>query len=229
MNKTHDGKNYGISQYAKPKCFELAGKKLCFKDAFGTDYKFDFLDKTSLEYTATGATELSQYEAVKLTPDIYLIVFGLRFNALVVDAAENLAAVTDSVGEYIFLRGENSDAEFYDYTEEMTDTYVRWVFGCDRFMINQYLGDRRCACTWSRRTDRERIIKSTHVRIKDGIYLVELNGTSPFYTDFPQGASRMVFLQNYDQMTFVGCLNSPVTNEHTMVAGYGLAPETDNI
>ena len=111
----------------------------------------------------------------------------------------------------------------------MAGTYVRWVFGCDRFLLNEYLEDGQCRCIWSPRTEKERTVKATYIHIKDGIYRVELNGTSPFHTDFPQGASRMVFLQDYDKMIFAGCLNSPVTNENTMVAGYGLAPETTNI
>ncbi|MBQ4040643.1 MAG: MoaF N-terminal domain-containing protein [Oscillospiraceae bacterium] len=229
MNRTHDGKNYGISQYARPKSFELAGKTLRFEDAAGNKFEFEFLDKHTLNFTADEKAELSQYEAVKLTADVFFVSFGIKFKAAVIDVSAGLAAVSGAAGEYIFLRKENSAAEFYDYTDNMIGTYVRWVFGCDRFLLNEYLEDGKCSCVWSPRTERKRIIKASYIHIKDGIYLVELNGTSPFYTDIPQGMSRMVLLQNYDQMTFVGCLNSPVTNESITVGGYGLAPETGNI
>ena len=229
MNKTHDGKNYGIAQYVRPHSFELAGKSFTFYAEDGRKFGFDFVDKRAVNYTEDGVTELSQYEAVKLTKDIFLVQFGIKFKAAVIDIAEKRAAVTAAVGEYVFLKGENADGAFYGYTDDMTGTKVRWIFGCDRFLLNEYLEDGKCRITWSPRTERERTVRASYIHIKDGVYLVELNGTSPFYTDFPQGFSRMVLLQDYDKMSFVGTLNSPVTNERVLVSGYGLAPETGNM
>lgn len=230
MYKSNNGNHYGFTQYARPHSFELVGKKLAFVSEDNTKYSFDFIDKTTVNYEHSGNDELSQYEAVKISADIFFISFGLKFRAMVYDSSTGLAAITcESPGEYVFCRAEGSANPLYARTEDMTGTAVRWVFGCDRYLLHEYLADGKCRCTWSPRTERTRLIPATYIHIKDGVYFVELNSTSPFNTDFPQDASRIVMLQDYDGMLFVGAANAPIRNDTVMVAGYGLAPETDNI
>ena len=149
MNRTHDGKNYGISQYARPKSFELAGKLFSFEDVAGNKATLEFRDKSYIVYNGDGKSEMSPYEAVKLTSDVFFVRFGIKFKAAIIDVSKGLAALSADAGEYVFLREENSDGEFYNYTENMAGTYVRWVFGCDRFLLNEYLEDGQCRCIWS--------------------------------------------------------------------------------
>lgn len=229
MNQTNNGAKYGITQYAHPHAFEFAGRTLSFHDEKGNDYVLEFLDTHTLRYRAPGINELSQYEAVKLDAVTYLISFGLVFRAVVLDMETGCAAFTkEEKGEYVFCYGNVSEQKF-SYTDEMTGTKVRWVYGCDRSMLNEHIGEGKCRCAWSPRQDIMRTVPVTEIKLKHGFYLVEINSTFPRNTDFPSSFTRTLMVQNYDKMEFVGCMYSPTTNQTIMTGGYGLAPDTAQI
>ena len=222
MNKTHDGKNYGMTQYCWPHDFELAGRTLTLRSDFAA-YQLAFQDKEFIDCDGV----LSQYEALKLDADTHVVFFGETITTAVLDLARGTAVIsTGENGAYDFCRvdGFGGDAELPAYTDEMTGTEVRWYFGCDRFMQHSYLADGKCRCVWSPRTDRPRTAPASYVKLSEGKYLVELNRCSPLHTDMPQGFSKIVLVQDWLHLLTVGCIYSPILNEFRLISGYAMEP-----
>lgn len=229
MNQTNNGAKYGVTQYAHPHAYELSKKTLTFADGQGNAYTLEFRDTHTVRFTAPGVNELSQYEAAKLDGTTYLVAFGLVFRAAVIDTETGCAAfTTEEKGGYVLCTAEGAEQKFA-LTDEMTDTYVRWVYGCDRSIVNEHIGGGKCRCAWSPRQEIVRTVPVTEIRLKDSFYLVELNSSFPRNVDFPSSYTRNVMVQNYDKMEFVGCIYSPTTNQTFMTGGYGLDPATQKI
>ena len=230
MNQTNNGEKYGVLQYAHPHAYELAGRTLTFADGQGSAYTLAFTDTHTVRFTAPGVNELSQYEAEKLDESTYLVAFGLVFRAAVIDTASGCAAFTgEAKGEYVLCRTAEAAEQKFALTDEMTGTYVRWVYGCDRSIVNEHIGGGKCRCAWSPRQEIVRTVPVTEIRLKDSFYLVELNSSFPRGVDFPSSYTRNLMVQNYDKMEFVGCMYSPTTNQTLMTGGYGLDPATQKI
>ncbi|MBR4742854.1 MAG: hypothetical protein IK082_01540, partial [Oscillospiraceae bacterium] len=177
-----------------------------------------------------GVTEesLSQYEALKLDNDTHIVFFGDYITVAVLDLANGSAVISDGKGEaYDFcgIDGFERRGLIPSYTDEMTDTRVKWFFGFERYLENTYHGDGTCTCVWSPRTNKPRKVPARYIRIKDATYLCQLDSTSPFRTDIPQGFSKIVMLQTYDRLLTVGCIYSPVLNEWKLVSGYAMPAE----
>ena len=222
MNKTHDGSNYGMTQYRWALDFELAGRAFVLR-AENAVYELAFQDKEFIECNGV----LSQYEALKLDADLHVVFFGETVTAAVLDLARGTAVISAAEpGKYDFCRidGIDTTVELPAYTDEMTGTHVRWYFGCERFMEHEYLADGKCRCVWSPRTDRPRLAPASYVRLSDSKYLVELNRCSPLHTDMPQGFSRIILVQDWQRLLTVGCIYSPVLNEFRLVSGYAMEP-----
>lgn len=222
MNKTHDGKKYGMTQYRWPLDFELAGRTFVLRSENAV-YELAFQDKEFVE--CNGA--LSQYEALKLDADLHAVFFGETITAAVLDLERGTAVISAAEqGKYDFCRidGFDTESELPAYTDEMTGTHVRWFFGCERFMEHEYLADGKAVCAWSPRTDRPRVSPATCIKLTDGKYLVELNRCSPLHTDMPQGFSKIILLQDWQRLLTVGCIYSPVLNEFRLVSGYAMEP-----
>lgn len=223
MNKTHDGTNYGMTQYRWPLDFELAGRAFTLRSDKAV-YELAFQDR---EFVELGGV-LSQYEALKLDADLHAVFFGETITTAVLDLAAGVAAIsTGEAGQYDFCRIDgfgSGDAALPAYTDEMTDTHVRWYFGCERYMEHEYLADGKCRCVWSPRTDRPRVAPAAYVKLAEGKYLVELNRCSPLHTDMPQGFSKIVLVQDWVHLLTVGCIYSPVLNEFRLVSGYAMEP-----
>jgi len=227
MNLSNRAEQLGAAQYRRPLNYDLAGKTLTLTAPDGEQAELFFRDRTTVVATVEGEKEISQYEVTKLDPETYFVSYGLTFRAAVLELEMGIAALSGKEpGTYSFFHIGDSAAELPQLTDEMTGTYVRWVFGCERYMLHEYNGDGTCRCIWSPRTDRARMVPATYIKVKQGVYLVELNRTSPFYTDFPQGFSRVVMLQDYERVSFVGAMDSPATNVTVSVSGYGLDPDT---
>ena len=106
----------------------------------------------------------------------------------------------------------------------MTGTHVRWYFGNDRYIEQEYTESGKCRCVWSPRAERARTRSAVCVKIAEGKYLAEINGASPFRTDMPQGFSKLILLQDYEKLLAVGCIYSPVLNEFRLISGYAMKP-----
>ena len=222
MNKTHNGANYGMTQYRWALDFELAGRTFVLRSETAA-YRLAFQDKEFIDCDGV----LSQYEALKLDSDLHAVFFGETITTAVLDLARGTAVIsTGAAGQYDFCRIEGFDgsAELPSYTEDMTGTHVRWYFGCERYMEQEYLADGKCRCVWSPRADRPRTAPASYVKLSDGKYLVELNRCSPLHTDMPQGFSKIVLVQDWVHLLTVGCIYSPVLNEFRLISGYAMEP-----
>ena len=223
MNLTNDGSRYGLTQYRWPLDFELAGKTLTLR-AGETAYCLDFKDK---EFVDCGGV-LSQYQALKLGSEVHFAVFGATLAVAALDFEHGTAALKpDGAADWVFCRIENCGdgaAPLPALTDEMTGTCVKWVFGCERWIEHKYLPDGRCRCVWSPRTDRARTWPATCVKLGEGRYLAEIDGTSPFRTDMPQGCSKLILAQDYDRLLAVGCVYSPTLNDFQMISAYAMEP-----
>ena len=225
MNMTNDGKGYGLTQYRWPLDYELAGRTLTLR-AGERAYQLAFQDK---EFVDCGGV-LSQYQALKLDGDTHFAVFGETLAAAVLDLARGTAALKpDGAADWVFCRIDGFDegdgtAPLPALTGEMAGTHGKWVFGCERFIELEYLPEGRCRCVWSPRTDRARTWPAQCVKLGEGRYLAEIDGTSPFRTDMPQGFSKLILVQDYDRLLAVGCIYSPTLNEFQMISGYGMEP-----
>ena len=222
MNWTNDGSRYGLSQYRWPLDFELAGRTLTLRAGERT-HRLAFQDREFVDCDGV----LSRYEALKPGSDSHFVVFGETLAYAVLDLGGGTALLKpDGAEDFAFCRidGVGGNAPLPAETQEMTGTQVRWCFGCGRFVEHTYLDGGRCRCVWSPRTDRERDWPARYVKLAEGRYLVEVNGTSPFRTDMPQSYSRLVLVQDYDRLLTVGCVYSPVLNDFQMLSGYAAEP-----
>ena len=227
MNKTNNGGHYGFTQYCNPKDYELSGRHFVLRSSENT-YELYFNDKSFVEYRDKENNILSQYEALKLDDSTHIVFFGEYISTVILDLENGLATIsTDNAGQYDFctIEGYNNSGRLHCYTQDMAGTHVRWYFGCERYIENVYNDDGTCSCVWSPRTDRVRKIPAAYIHIKDGMYLCELNSTSPFRTDIPQGFSKIVMLQCYKRLLTVGCIYSPVLNEFRLISGYAMFPQ----
>ncbi len=221
MNKTNDGSRYGITQYRWPLDYELAGREFTLRSE-KAEYRLRFQDR---EFTECNGV-LSQYEALKIDDDTHIVFFGETISTAVLDLKNGTAAVGGDDGKYDFclVEGFAASAALPGYTDEMTGTHVRWYFGSGRYLEHEYTESGKCRCTWSPRTERPRTRDAVCVKISEGKYLTEINGTSPFRTDMPQGFSKLILLQDYDKLMTVGCIYSPVLNEFRLISGYAMDP-----
>ena len=224
MNKTNDGSRYGLTQYRWPLDYELAGRTFALSSGRGTIH-LAFQDREFADCDGV----LSQYQALKLDADTHFAVFGETLAVAVLDLKNGTAALRpDGADAWRFCRieglGPDGAAALPARTGEMTGTHVKWCFGAGRYVEHKYQSDSECRCVWSPRTDRPRTWPAEYIKLGEGKYLVEINGTSPFRTDMPQSFSRMILAQDYDRLLTVGCVYSPVLNEFRMVSGYALEP-----
>ena len=228
MNKTNTGKHYGFTQYCYPRDFELSGRKITLISESKT-CTLDFCDRSFVEYRDETGESLSQYEALKLDDSTHIVFLGEYITAVVLDFENGSAVISDKFGEeYSFckIEGCTGAGTTPGYTDEMTVTHVRWYFGHERFIENTYNNDGTCNCIWSPRADKSRIVPAKYIRVKEGVYLCQLDSTSPFRTDIPQGFSKIIMLQDYRHLETVGCIYSPVLNEWRLISGYAMPPES---
>lgn len=227
MNKSHNGGNYGFTQYCYAKDFELSGKCIVLTDV-NNKHILRFKDNEFIEYTDKSGETLSQYEALKIDDKTHIVFFGEYMTVAVLDYETGYAVISDSKCEdYYFctIDGCAVSGAMPGYTVEMEQTHVKWYFGCERYLENTYNADGTCTCIWSPRTDRPRKIPAKYIRIKEAMYLCQLDSTSPFRTDLPQGFSKIIMLQCYKHLVALGCIYSPTLNEFRPISGYAIFPE----
>ena len=228
MNMTNDGARYGFTQYCYPKDFELSGRSFTLRSGEKA-WQLDFIDDGFIE-SCDGVAEkiLSRYEALKLDDTTHIAFFGEYITVAVLDLAAGCAVISDEKGktyDFCTIEGRYEGAEMPSYTDEMAGTRVRWFFGCERYLENEYHADGTCTCIWSPRTNKPRRAPARYIRLKDTTYLCQVDAVSPFRTDIPQGYSKIVMLQDYDRLQTVGCVYSPVLNDWKLISGYAMPPE----
>ncbi|MBQ1400045.1 MAG: hypothetical protein IIY83_05935 [Lachnospiraceae bacterium] len=232
MNKTNNGSRYGMTQYCSPRDLEFAGKTLTLTGE-GGPVTLTFHDEKFLTCAAGGEELYSSYEALKAADGAHLVFFGTKdLKVAVIDEVNASAALSlGEPGSYIFLKIEGAaaaGAETPGFTDEMTDTHIRWIPAFEKYLELRFTAPDACEISFSPRKDRPRAAQAACIRIREGLYLTEVNRTSPMWSDMPQGYSRIVLLQDYKRLLFAGGIYSPVLNDLKLLSGYGADPEPEN-
>ena len=144
-----------IRQFCPPRCFEFAGKTLIFKMDGGDetgDTVLEFLDETNVKWSVQSGKRCgeSTYELRKADDWTYLLSFCSyepRENfTFIVDKEQELVTLMHcTLGEnvyypylieshftfgYIKIEGkEHTDKRRHGFTDDVTGTGVRWVYG----------------------------------------------------------------------------------------------------
>jgi hypothetical protein len=90
--------------------------------------------------------------------------------------------------------------------DDMVGTKVAWVLGSNRYVNHEYVAEGKCDVAWSPRLDAKSHLDMRALKIKEGIYLVDIPGFVPYYACAPSTVVRSIFLQDYDNMLTVGAL-----------------------
>ena len=225
MNMANDGAKYGVDQYRFAHNYDLKSKSFTVT-ADDVKYTLTIMDRKKLMFGSTKGEESFDYECLKIEADTYFILFGS--NVAVIELARGMATLILQEG-YIFgavdIPGRMALVNFHSLSEDVVGTAVRWVLGCDKYVNHIYLSKDNCRAAWSPEGEIFSDYAAKYVKIKDGIYLVDVTGPIPDSAHAPSGSNRMIALQDYDHMMFVGCIfrgESPM-----MISGYGEFPEFD--
>ena len=254
MNLSNNGSRYGMTQYCSPRDFELAGRTLTLtgdgaaccseKDqACCSTVTLTFHDEKFLTCKAGDEELYSAYEALKIDEQAHLVFYGTEdLRAAVIDFANGAAAVScGEPGSWCFLKisgpedaaasagtsaGNAAEPALPGFTEDMTGTHIRWIPGFEHWLDLRFTAPDACEICFSPRIDRPREAAAACIHIRGGLYLTEVNRTSPMWSDMPQGYARIILLQDYTRLLFVGGIYSPVLNDLKLISGYGADPET---
>ena len=240
MNLSNNGSRYGMTQYCSPRDFELAGRTLTLTgdgQECCAAVTLTFHDEKFLTCKAGDEELYSTYEALKIDEHAHLVFFGTEdLRTAVIDFANGAAAVScGEPGSWCFLKiegvpaadtaGNAAEPSFPGFTEDMTDTHIRWIPGFERWLDLRFTAPDACEICFSPRIDRPRSASASCIHIRGGLYLTEVNRTSPMWSDMPQGYARIILLQDYTRLLFVGGIYSPVLNDLKLISGYGADPE----
>ncbi len=225
-NLANMGEKYGIAQYRFPHNYELAKKTFTVTD--GTEeHVIAFEDKRKAFVDGREC----EYEALKLQVKTYFVRLG--YDAAVVDLQQNLVTLIRGLEkDYFSGRIEGAEvpegAAHADAGDAMAGTNVAWYLGGDRYVWHEFLDDKTVRVRWSPNPSSkcDQAYKAT--AINPPMYLLDIWGYGPFYSDVPATLERCVFLQDYDHMMTVGLVycggELPV-----MVSGYAKWMDGDEV
>ena len=225
MNLANDGAKYGADQYRFAHNYDLASKNYIIS-AGVVKYNLAFTDRSTLTFDSGKGAESFEYECLKIEDDTYFVRFGTQIAAI--ELSQGLATLILPQGHVfgsIELPGQSVPNSLHSPTDEMIGTSVQWVLGCDKYVNHIYSGADMCRTAWSPDSDNFTDLPTKYVKIKDGIYLVDVEGAIPDNASPPSGSNRMIALQDYDHMMFVGCILGKAPP--LVISGYGEFPEFD--
>ncbi len=223
-NLANKGEKYGITQYRFPHNYELAKRSFTITDGVGEheivfeDRRKAFLDGRECEY-----------ESLKLQVGTYLVRLG--YDAAVFDLRRNLVTLTRGL-EKDWFRGRIKGAEVpegaahTDAGDAMVGTNVAWYLGSERFVWHEFLDEKTVRVKWTPNVDSKLDLPYTALKINEPIYLVDVRGYGPYYSDVPATLERCLFLQDYDHMMTVGLIYC-AGELPMMVSGYAKFMDVD--
>ncbi len=270
-----------IGQYCPPKCFELAGKSFKFILDRGEetgDFLLDFIDETKVSFNGPNGKRTGEatYECRKADDWTYLVTFCLydpRENyTFVIDKEQKLVTfLRCPLGEnpyypylieshwtfgYIFVEGEeHTDYRRHDFTDEVTGTGIKWVYGHELATVHVYYSSK-----WYRITYPKSAAKSEeqvqmnenlngavnalpgpdepafYIKIKEGMYLVsvtEQNMEKILGAKMGFRSDTLCFLDNWNRMYSVGrgygtsTMGDKEGEIFVMIGKYGVPEEVD--
>ena len=242
-----------IQQYCPPKCFELAGKDFQFVLDTGEvtgELVLHFADHEKLTWSFRGSEPKEEtYECRKADDWTYLLTYNIagklpkENQTLVIDLEQELATYFRCVmGEnayypyiiethfgfgYIKIEGkEHTDLRRHNFTNDVTGTCVRWVYGHNMSTIHVYYDPHWYRIGYPKnKVDTQDIPDATkkirelmkempssdeqayYIKIKEAMYLVsvtEQNLEKLLAERFGFRSDTLCFLDNWDRMYSVG-------------------------
>ena len=225
MNYGNNGAKYGIDQYRFARNFDLKDKSFTIA-ADGKNYTLSFTGRDKAAFDSGGGGQECDYECQKIEADTYFVRFGDSFAVLELGAG---AATLILPGGYVFgavaVPGKAPAAALHGFTDEMTGTGVRWVFGCYKFTDQVYFSTDKCRAAWSPKESEFAEYAAKYIKIKDGIFLVDVAGAVPEGVCAPAGCDRILMLQDYEHTMFTGCATGK--SGAMMISGYGEFPDLE--
>lgn len=198
-SKANNAEQYGIGQYRYPLNYELNGQTIVVEA--DKEYKIEFLCKKNVAFDGN----VTEYECIKCAPQLYFVRMG--FDVAVIDLERN--AVTLIVEGNIVcgtIKGAEGAVAHTCPGDEMVGTKVRWVYGCDRYLNQEFASETIIKAAWSPRD--EKIAENAYRAVKIGgpYYLVDMKSDilkdvcAPFFTD------HVIMVQDYERCMAFGCV-----------------------
>ncbi|MCL1805385.1 MAG: hypothetical protein FWG28_05225 [Clostridiales bacterium] len=222
MNHSNYGVKYGVDQYRFAHNYDLKDSSLIIKDA-DKEYSLAFAGKEKLSFDFGEGARDYKYECLKIEADTYFLRFGE--NVAVIELSEGRATLVLSEGYVFGVIGRGAPEATHGFTDEMTGTGVRWVLGCDKFTDHVYNRSDLCRASWSPREKDFVEYPAKYVKIKAGIYLVDIEGHAGSRLYMPEGHERIITLQDYEHMLMAGCVY--MKSGVKTIGAYGEFPDFD--
>lgn len=215
-NLANYGDKYGVTQYRFAHNYELRNKEFVLCDG---DKKHTLTFKCKKYAAIDGVVE--EYECLKLAVKTFLVRIGHK-NVAVVDLAQGLVTLIMD-REYFFGKIEGFEvpegAEHKEVPDALIETNVAWFLGSERFAQHEFIEAGSVRTRWSPHPESYVDNPAKIIDIAHPIYLVDIEGYGPYYSDCPPVLERAIYLQDYDHMMTVGILfNGGETP--MMVSGY---------
>ena len=227
MNIANDGSKYGVSQYRFAHNYDLRDKSFTIiYDA--RKYTLSFKGRDTISFDDGKGGEIDACECLKIEAETYFIRFGSNYAVFDLEAgAATLALAGEHVVGSIEAPGVPAAAAgaLHGYSDEMTGTGVRWMLGCFRFTDHIYFCADKARASWSPKEKDFKDYDAKYIKIKEGIFLVDVTGVVPGGACAPEGCDHVIMLQDYEHMMFVGCVTSK--SGPVMISGYGEFPDFD--
>lgn len=226
MGIVFDDRTPAIDQYSFPLCSELSGRELILV-APKKKYTLKFEDETLLTFSESGTASC---RCLKLADQLYFVTIGQNSTVAVIDLKERLATLVMPDMGYAFCAIEQDwkalPETLHCETDELVGTGLRWNFGSEFYSKQVYFSVDRCRMTWSPENYRFDNFPARYTRIREKIYLVDINARVPAGSYVPRGYDRFFMLQDYDKLLFVGAAFSIDDAAPLMLSGFG---ETDDL
>ena len=208
----NNAEQYGIAQYRFPHNYEFVGKEFVIETS-GKEYAIKFNCKQCAEVNG----EKCDYESEKLEKEMYFVRLG--FKAVALDLMNDQAVIYDN-GEILpgIIKGSGAALPAFT-TDDMVETKVSWVFGCDRYITQEFISNDTVRTSWAPLNDKKADNKYTAIKLRDTFYFVNAesnvlkNTCAPFFTE------RVLLLEDYERCMTAGCVMGKGFDP-MMVAGY---------
>ena len=227
MDLMNENRKIAIDQFSFPLSTELAGREVSIV-APKKKYTLRFEDAELVSFSETGTVSC---KCTKMADSVFFVVLGREAQVAVLDLKERLATLILPEVGYVHGAVEQEwkalPEERHRETDELVGTGLRWNFGSEVFSKQVYYSVDRCRMTWSPENYRFDNFPARYTRIRDRLYLVDVNARIPAGTYVPRGYDRFICLQDYKKLTFVGAAFSVEDAPPLLLGGYGQPEELD--
>ncbi len=198
-NLANNAEQLGIGQYRFPHNYELVGKTFVIT-AGEEEHTITFNCRKGAELDGVKCG----YECEKLNKDLYFVQLGLDSAVLDIENGQSALIIDDRlICGVIKGIGEKAPAFAGD---DMVETKVRWIFGCGRYVNQEFISADAVRTAWAPRDEKTADNAYKAVKFRDTFYLVIAesgdlkNVCAPFFT------RRVILLEDYERCMTVGCV-----------------------